>query len=322
MITRYAINASTLLLAVALSGCSPGPAAEYELAAQGIYTGAISRGAEYALVGSLNHGGSLWRGSDHERLYNWNHRQGEFSELVATAFSTDGSRAVTTDPRTLVFWNTITGEAISYWTTPAPVLDVAIVAGSSRVLMGLEDHSAVLFDAESGDHVETLLHEGMVRSVDVTADGRLAVTGSEDETAAVWQLDSGERIQTFDGSNPIRVVAISPAGRLVFTASQGREVAIWDTATGNRLHLLSDRNQGITSAAFAEDEQTILIGYVNRTVELWDVQRGQRLDQWYADAKNPLHPTGSAILAVAYAQQAGYYWALSGDGRLVQLRSS
>lgn len=204
-----------VLLTIAAHGCggAPKPAASYELATQGVYTAALSEGSELALIGSLNHGGSLWRTGEHARVFNWNHESGAFSDLVAAEFSPDGTRAVTTDPRTLVVWDTRSGDALAYWTTPGSALDVAI-GNDGRVLMGLTDHSAVLFDAGDGRHLRTLLHEGVVGTVSLSADGRWALTGSDDETSVLWDTASGEAVHRFRADNPVRVVALSPAARL------------------------------------------------------------------------------------------------------------
>jgi len=313
-----------LLLVAGLTGCdgTRGPTASFELAVQGIYTGALSPDSRFGLVGSLNHGASLWRTSDHARLYNWNHREGEYADLVAADISADGRRAVTTDPRTLVVWDTASGEALSYWTTPSTVLDVALVPNSELVLMGLEDHSAVLFFYCYGDHRETLLHEAPVGAVAVSADGRWAITGSDDETAVLWRVDDGEAVHRLSHGNPVRQVAISASGSYLFTASQNQRVAIWDGATGQVLHTLSERNRGITSARFSSDERHLLVGYVNHVVELWDVVTGSRVQRWNTRARDPWRPTGGAVLAVGFSAAGGRYFALAGDGRLVELSRS
>ena len=317
---KFVLLAATVLLGACELASSPRET--YELAAQGIYAGELSADSSLSVVGSLNHGASLWRNGDHERLYNWTHKPGEFADLVATGFSADGTRAVTTDPRTLVVWDTRTGEAQAFWTTPAAVLDVALLPGGEQVFMGLEDHSAILFDAELGDHLQTFLHEGVVGSVDVSGDGLWALTASDDETAVLWNLSTGDKVHTFQHQNPVRVAALSNTGRYVFSAAQGKEVALWDGASGNRLHTLYERNRGITSARFSADERLLLVGYVNRIIELWDVASGTKIQQWNAKARNSWHPTGAAILAVGFSQTPSTYYALAGDGRLVELRRS
>ncbi len=316
----------SIILAMSLIcySCSGGdaPSASYELAAQGIHTGALSTDSEFSLIGSLNHGASLWRTKDRERLYNWSHQPGVYADLVSAGFSVDGTRAVTTDPRTLVIWDTGTGKAMAYWTTPAAVLDVASISDGREVFMGLEDHSAILFDAEAGSHLYTFLHQGVVGTVAASNDGLWALTGSDDTTAVLWNLTDGSAVHTFTHSNPVRVVALSASGRFIFTASHQQLVALWDGATGKRLQTLTTRNTGITSARFSTDEQLLLLGYVNRAVELWDVKRGKRVHRWTTQARNLWHPTGAAILAVGFGKDPGSYFALAGDGRLMLLSRS
>jgi WD40 repeat protein len=319
---KHSIFLVTLMTA-ALGACGSrtSPSAAYELAAQGVYTGALSGQSELALVGSLNHGASLWHRREHARLFTWNHREGEFSQLVAVEFSPDGTRAVTTDPRTLVVWDTESGASLAYWTTPGAALDVAIAA-DGRVLMGLSDHSAVLFNAATGAHVHTFLHEGVVGNVALSDDGRWALTGSDDATAVLWNTSSGDTVHRWQHDNPVRVVALSARGRYAFTASQGRRVTVWNGASGDEALRVAERNRGVTSAAFSADERHLLIGYVNRTVELWDVTTGRRLERWKAGARNPWRPTGSAVLAVGFSASPQRFFALAGDGRLLELSRS
>lgn len=313
---RY--SAALIALAYLLAGCSePAPRESFELAAQGIYTGALSADGQYALIGSLNHGASLWR-TDHERLFNWQHDAGEPADLVASGFAPDGTRAITTDPRTLVVWDIASGSALAYWTTPAAVLDVTLLPGGGQVLMGLKDHSAILFDADSGGHLQTLLHDGVVGSVAINDAGTLALTGSDDETAALWDLRSGNRQHQFRHDNPVRTVALSADGSRAFSAAQNRRLVIWDSASGQVLHTLRERNNGVTAARFSADSQRLLLGYVSGRIELWNAQQGTLINIWSAGSRKPMHATGAAIQAVGFRSN-GDYLALAGDGRLLVL---
>ncbi len=311
-------------LSVYLGGCfAEQPARSWELAAQGFYTAALSSRAELAVVGSLNHGASLWRMKDIERLYNWSHEAGEQAQLVAAGFSPDGSRAVTTDPRTLVLWDTTNGQAINYWATPGAVLDVAVLNDNSHVLMGMQDHSAVLFNAQDGSYQHTFLHQGQVGSVAVSNNGELGLTGSDDNTAVLWSLNTHKAVHTFQHGNPVRKVEISPQGNFSFTAAQGDLVAVWDNNTGRLLHTLHNGiNHGAVSAGFSADESQLAVGYANRQVALFDMRTGQRLKLWDSGTRHPMRATGAAIVEVAFTANQPVILALAGDGRLLQLRIS
>lgn len=308
----------TLTLLV-LYGCGGSDAVTaYQVAARGLHAGALSAGSELALIGSLEHGGSLWRVDGYERLFDWNHRSGEYSALVAVAFSADGTRAVTTDPRTLAIWDTASGRSLAYWTTPSAATSVA-VANDGRVLMGLADHSAVLFDGGSGRHLRTLLHEGPVTGVRLSADARWALTGSEDGTAVLWDTASGTALQRLHRDGPVHVVALSDGGRYLFTAGPGDEAAVWLGADGSFAFGLRNGRRPVTSARFSSDETRLLVGYLDREVELWDLGRRERLVRWRMKAANPWHPAGAAVLAVGFGAAPERAYALSGDGRLIAL---
>ncbi|MEM7079051.1 MAG: hypothetical protein AAF513_10525 [Pseudomonadota bacterium] len=307
-----------------LSACdrSP-PSGSWELAAQGLYTGALSPDAQFAVVGSLNHGASLWRVADRERLYNWSHAQDGYSDLVAAAFSPDGSRAVTTDPRTLVLWNANDGSALNFWGTPGTVLDVAVHANNREVLLGLDDHSAVLFDAVSGNYNKTFMHLGEVGSVALAHNGALALTGSDDNTAVLWNTTSGEAEHVFQHDNPVRAVALSYTGKLAFTAAQGDLVAIWRTDTGQRLHALHNGiNHGARTATFSRDEKYLAVGYTRHKVALYSTSSGALLKEWDCGRRHQLRATGATVLTLGFGENPVNLFALIGDGRLLHLRAS
>ena len=322
MLIRTSLVFIGLLAITACGQNEASPSKTFKLTSQGVYAAALASNSEFTLVGSLNHGASLWRIADKERLFDWNHQSGSYSDLVAAGFSPDNSRAVTTDPRTLVLWNTQTGESLGYWATPGAVLAVALAPDGENVLMGLKDHSAVFFNAANGDYSHTFLHEGPVGSVALSLDGQYAITGSDDNFARIWSLSDGKMVQELAHTNPVRVTAISQTGKYTFTASQGEKVAIWDAKTGNRLHTISSKNPGVTAARFSQDERYLLVGYLNHRVELWDTTTGRQIKAWAANAKNPFHPSGTAILAVGFAENPNKFFAIAGDGRMMELRRS
>ena len=316
---------TSLLVCFALAACSGAedPSRTWEVAAQGVFTGALSTEADLVIVGSMNHGASLWKTPENERLYNWSHAQGEFAELVAASFSPDGSRAVTSDPSSLVLWNTATGEALEYWGTPGSVLDVALLADNRHALLGLDNHTALLFDAASGAYQQTLRHEGEVGAVAISQDGKFALTGSDDYSAVYWDLNSGEIVHTYRHDNPVREVALSPTGKLAFTAAQGDLVAIWDNTRGIQLHELHNGiNHGVVSARFSDDERYLVIGYANRQVTLVDVSTGQVLRRWDPGLRHAMRRGGAAVVEVAFKANSGAVLALTGDGRLLEFRLS
>ena len=177
----------------------------------------------------------------------------------------------------------------------------------------------MLFDAANGDHLHTLLHSGAVGNVAIDGEATLALTGSDDETARLWDLSTGHQRFELAHDNPVRQVALSADGKLAFTASQAQRARIWSTATGKPLHVLFEKNPGITSARFSNDGQLLLLGLVNRSVELYGVDSGQRLQRWRLPSKHGLSGAGSAVLSVGFGADNRRYFAINGEGALSTL---
>jgi len=301
-------------------GCERGeaPAQTWEIAVQGLYAAAISTDATQIISGSMHHGTSVWRMPEFERIYDWRHADGQDLTLVAAAFSPDGSRAVTCDARTLVVWDTTDGTPLQFWGMPGAARDVAIAPNGHEVLLGLTDHSALLFDAADGGHRRTFLHDAPVNSVAVSGDGRFALTGADDHAARLWSIESGELLHRLEHSSPVVVVAMSPDGRLLFSAATNAEVRLWDATSGAATLTLSDRDNGITQARFSPDGEFLLIGTVGGRIEQLSTTSGERLRRWQIEGSAADRRGGSAILALAVAAN-GRMSAVSGDGQLISL---
>ena len=314
------LNAVCLGLALACSACTPAadrPLANLRVAAQGIYAGAIDTSGEQALVGSLNHGASLWRLSDGERVFDWRHSADDYAEIVAAAFSDNGRFVVTTEPRNLILWDALTGEALGYWGSPGAILDAAALPDGRTVLIGMDDHSALLFDAVDGGYLATLQHEGSVYCVTIDRDAQVALTASEDHTAALWSLPDGTLLHRLQADNPVRQAALASDASLAFTATQAGTLVLWDAHSGTLQHQLDINRRGVTRARFVADDRQLLVGYANGEIEIWNTATGKLLRELTVPLRNPYRATGNAIAALGYDSNKRRVLAMVGDGQLV-----
>ncbi len=304
------------------------PSSSIEVANRGINGGALSIGGEYSVVGSIFHGGSFWRNSDGERFYNWNHSENIDDRIIISAtIDNTNNRALTTDASTLVLWDINTGEASRYWTSPAEILDSQLSSGGRYALLGLADHSAVMFDAVRGGITRTFYHKGRVRSVDVSGNNNpLAITGSEDHTAAVWQVSDGQRLFTIQHEEDVQLVKLSNDGRYALTAAKYDRAELWDTQTQKSLGIIPlqksqlQRGLRINSARFSSDNKHLLLGYTNRKIELRDTNTLKLIKQWSIPKRDQWQPTAAAVIDVAFDKQAKGYWAMSSDGFIHRLQ--
>ncbi len=323
VITRMAV----LAILVAISGCdnSTPPSASWESAVQGLYSAAISPDSQYAAIGSIRHGGSLWGLGERDRRYNWNHTEGEYTGLIAMAFSPEGTYAATASHRTIVLWETGTGEPVWYWTAPGDVLSIALTPQADYALLGLANHTAVLFDIKNGGVQRVFNHNGKVRSVSMSADARLILTGSDDRTAKLWDLQSGALLHSWKHGNRLITTALSDTGRYAFTAAQADKASLWDTETGRQIKEMPVKKgsyiagASYTCARFSASESQLLTGTNSQLVQLWEIQSGLEQKRWKITKKYRWKPSAATVLALGFGQTGNYY-AIGSNGLSHELK--
>ncbi len=320
--STLALRGTLSLLLLSLTACSNDsiPTQSFEVASKGSQGAALSDDARWAAVGAIHQGGSLWRTGDGERLYNWNHKQGEKTTIVAADFSPEGEWVLTADPHTLVLWNVESGQAARFWTAPGEVMSVALSPGGRFALLGMGDNTAVIFDVVHGGIRRTFHHQNRVRSVDFNADASLAITGSEDYSAVLWDVASGKELQRIQHQDDVQMVRLSADGSRALSAAKYDKALVWSTKTGEvlgevplRSELLR-RGMRFTAARFTPDGRQLLTGRPDQVVQLWDTDRMALLGRWRLPKRDAWKPTSAAVLAVAYGTRPGRYFAVASNG--------
>ncbi len=315
----YIIGLYLLLL---LSGCDEAtpPKSSWENAVQGLYTAALSNDGKYGISGSINHGGALWDMESKERLYNWNHTKGEYTGIVAAAVSPENRYAATASHRTIVLWEVANGSPIWFWTAPGNILSMALTPNGDYALLGLDNHTAVVFDIKNGGVKRTLHHNSRVRSVALSNDAKYALTGSDDRTAKLWELQSGEMLHTWKHENQVITVRLSSSGQYAFSAAQGDRAVIWNTGNGSIKKELPIKkgpyiaSAAYTAASFSDDETELLTGTNSQLVQLWKIQNGEAIKSWKVGKKDRWKPTSATVLAVSFSNKRGRYFAIASNG--------
>ena len=301
--------------------CSSGDAVSTsELASQGLYSADISDDAKSSIVGSIQHGGSLWSNQTNERRFNWNHAKAEFTPLISVDIDPSGQYAITGGARTLVLWNTLTGQSEGFWNTPGDIKSLAASNDGDFALVGLDDQTARYFDVKNGGIKQTLRTGAVVRTVSLDKSGTLAVTGDDNYNVTLWDIKSGEQLHKWQLSNRIANVTLSLDGKYVFAAAQLGTAKIWSANTGEVVSEIStggltSRNITYSKAKFSADNRQILVGGINSSVKLLNILTGDTLKSWTLNKKDKLRPTGSSVLAVAFGSNDKYY-AIGSNGLL------
>ncbi|QEW05157.1 WD40 repeat domain-containing protein [Nitrincola iocasae] len=317
-----------MMLFLLLSGCDSAqqPENHLSLTAGGAYSASISEDGRYAMIGSFELGGHLWDLVNRERLYDWNHVDDGFSDLVASAFSPDGSYVATATTTDLVLWQTRDGQPVWFWSSPGEILDMALSANGDFALLGLANHTAVYFDIKNGGVRHTLRHPARVRSVALSQDGRFALTGADDYIARFWDLENETLLTEHAFDNIVNRVALSPDAQLAFSAATLSSARLWRTSNGEQVHSLSGDESFFTrrlshlSARFSADGSQLVTGTASGRVMLWDVGSGNHLRSWRIEQRGSIGPVQTGVYAVGFSSHREGLVAVGSNGLLNELR--
>jgi WD40 repeat protein len=280
-----------------IASCAKGPETQFQLATQGILSGALSHNAELALIGSIHHGGSLWDLKKNERLFSWNHAAGQLSSILAASISGNGKYAVTTVEDSMVLWSTETGKSKQFWQAPARIISITLNWDGSKALMGLKDGSVNYFNMKNGSSIHSFKHEAEVRSTGLSKDGLTGISGSDDKTAKVWDLKKGALVYSMKLSNQIKNVALSKSGKLAFTTAQREDSIVWKTKTGDIVFRSPNRYTNYTASTFSEDESHLSVGTFQGEIKRWNIKTGKEVGKWQAAPRKAYGGASSKAIA-------------------------
>ena len=221
-----------------------------------------------------------------------------FQPVQFLAFSADGGQLLARDlAGTEVRWDIRSGKQEALVTNPdrpvarpPPGLPIPIDApwqllgpGGARVAAGGEDGTVQIWDARTGQRLQTL--EGLTRRVWVLAvspDGHRLAAGGEVRTVLTWDLRTGkEDLPRLPHPGTVWALAFSPDGGRLASAIGNLDVPgfgrvqMWDAGTGQELFTLRVHDGSVSALAFSPDGLRLATADQEGTIKLWDVQNGQ-----------------------------------------------
>lgn len=166
-----------------------------------------------------------------------------------------------------------------------PVRSVAISPDGTRIVSGNDDHTARVWDANTGSLISSLNVGGdrPVWSVAFSPDGRSIATGSGNRVLQVWDANTpGTMPKQMQHSAPVHSVGFSDDSKWIVTGSEDGAVRVWDAATGKEKEGVTftghDRHTVVESVAFSPGGDFIASAGADDTVRLWDAHTGREVD--------------------------------------------
>ena len=140
-----------------------------------------------------------------------------------------------------------------------------------------------IYDVPTGEALD-LITDPFTEDMFLSPDGETLAVGS-DGSVYLWDLQTKKLRNVLVGdANRIGSLAFSPTGETVAGATWNNAIQLWDRHTGKSLKTLightdlNTRSMSIAFIAYSDDGKRLAsVGWRDRTIRIWDVDTGQRL---------------------------------------------
>jgi WD40 repeat protein len=162
-------------------------------------------------------------------------------------------------------------------------------------------------------------HGDWVLEVAFNPEGTLLASASKDGTVKIWDLGNGREVRTYRRQQYVRCVAWSPDGKLIASAGGSSEnstpgefeIHLWNPEDGKLVHALKGHTTRVNSVAFRNDGKALVSGSDDKTIRIWDVEKGTELQ-----IVNPPQQRVATINQAIYSPNGKLIASVNNDGQL------
>lgn len=147
------------------------------------------------------------------------------------------------------------------------------MAGGGQVITASWDRTANLYDAESGEVINTLTgHDQELTNVCAHVNQKLVVTASKDTTFRLWDFrDPAMKVNVFQGHTQQVSSAVFAAGDKIVSGSDDRTVKVWDLKNMRSPITTIRTDSAVNRLSISTTQHILAIPQDNRHVRLYDL---------------------------------------------------
>lgn len=238
----------------------------------------IAAGGEPGLFGEVR----LWNVADGSLIRTIT---GHRDCLYAAAMTRDGRTIATGSyDEQIRLWNVENGQEVRHLAGHNGAIFALAFARNGQLLASASgDRTVKIWDTKTGQRLDTR-GESLkdLYALAFHPHGLRLAAGGVDNRIRVWQIGPTAK----EGDNPLLYsrfahdgaiirLAWSPDGRWLASAAEDRTVKLWSAGQMVQRHLLPSPSDHPTALAFSPDSKSLLVGRLDGTLDLFDVQTGQ-----------------------------------------------
>lgn len=195
---------------------------------------------------------------------------------------------------------------------------VAFSPRGHRIVTASDDHTARIWDAESGKALVVLSGEqGEIAHASFSPDGLKVLTSAD--VAQIWDAEAGKMLLPLIGhTDAVEYGMYSRDGAQIVTASTDKTARVWDATTGVSKMTLVGHSDRVFYADFSRDGTRVVTASRDETVRIWDLSSGKELLS-LPGHNGSLSPDGNWIVT-APGSDAAVVWDAKTGKRVLDLR--
>jgi WD40 repeat protein len=146
-----------------------------------------------------------------------------------------------------------------------------------RLVSGSDDGTIKLWDALTGQGIDSFECEGRVNAVAISPGGSLVAGGGTNHVIEIFNLENINKVQEFRQGDVVTGLSFSPDGRTIASSGWGGTLVLWNVETGEKQASFVGHSGDVTCCIFIDRGKTLVSGGKDGSICFWDVESGQQI---------------------------------------------